>query len=102
VLFPRDVVEPRSPSAPIVVHAVRPGGRARTPTSVAIASTSSRARRVSRCLDHRTGETRLANSTDFVEYVRLADGLANIPYLATAFSTNDDIEARSPTRGAST
>ena len=45
-------------------------------------------------LDHRTGETRLANSTDFVEYVRLADGLANIPYLATAFSTNDDIEAQ--------
>ena len=45
-------------------------------------------------LDHRTGETRLANTTDFAEYVRLADGLANIAYLATAFSTNDDIEAR--------
>ncbi len=45
-------------------------------------------------LDHRTGETRLANSTDFVEYVRLADGLQNIAYLATAFSTNDDIEAQ--------
>ena len=45
-------------------------------------------------LDHRTGQTRLANSTDFVEYVRLADGLANIPYLATAFSTNADIEAQ--------
>ena len=45
-------------------------------------------------LDHRTGETRLANSTDFVEYVRLADGLQNIPYLATAFSTNNDIEAQ--------
>ena len=45
-------------------------------------------------LDHRTGETRLADSTDFVEYVRLADGLTNIPYLATAFSTNDDIEAQ--------
>jgi len=44
-------------------------------------------------LDHRTGETRLANSTDFVEYVRLGDGL-NIPYLATAFSTNADIEAQ--------
>src|SRR6476620_2285305 len=44
-------------------------------------------------LDHRTGETRLANSTDFAEYVRVGDGLANIPYLATAFSTNDDIEA---------
>jgi trimethylamine---corrinoid protein Co-methyltransferase len=44
-------------------------------------------------LDHRTGETRLANTADFVEYVRLADGLKNIAYLATAFSTNDDIEA---------
>ena len=45
-------------------------------------------------LDHRTGETRLANSTDFVEYVRLADGLQHIAYLATAFSTNADIEAQ--------
>lgn len=40
-------------------------------------------------LDHRTGETRLAKTADFVEYVRLADGLKNIAYLATAFSTND-------------
>jgi trimethylamine--corrinoid protein Co-methyltransferase len=45
-------------------------------------------------LDHRTGKTRLANSTDFVEYVRLGDGLPHIPYLATAFSTNDDIESQ--------
>lgn len=45
-------------------------------------------------LDHRTGHTRLANTTDFTEYVRVGDGLANIAYLATAFSTNDDIEAR--------
>ncbi len=45
-------------------------------------------------LDHRTGEARLANSTDFVEYVRLGDGLKHIPYLATAFSTNNDIEAQ--------
>ena len=45
-------------------------------------------------LDHRTGEVRLADSTDFVEYVRLADGLQHIAYLATAFSTNDDIEAQ--------
>lgn len=44
-------------------------------------------------LDHRSGETRLANTADFTEFVRLADGLANIAYLATAFSTNDDIEA---------
>ncbi|MEE8426308.1 MAG: trimethylamine methyltransferase family protein [Woeseiaceae bacterium] len=43
-------------------------------------------------LDHRTGETRPANSTDFVEYARLCDGLEHIAYLATAFSTNDDIE----------
>ena len=43
--------------------------------------------------DHRTGQTRLANTTDFVEYVRLCNGLKNIAYLATAFSTNDDIEA---------
>jgi trimethylamine--corrinoid protein Co-methyltransferase len=43
-------------------------------------------------LDHRTGETRLANTADFAEYVRLADGLPNIAYLATAFSTNDDID----------
>jgi trimethylamine--corrinoid protein Co-methyltransferase len=47
-----------------------------------------------RVLDHRTGETRHANTADFTEYVRLGDGLANIPYLATAFSTNDDIEAQ--------
>ncbi|MCI0425496.1 MAG: trimethylamine methyltransferase family protein [Actinobacteria bacterium] len=40
--------------------------------------------------DHRTGETRLASTADFVEYVRLADGLGHIAYLATAFSTNDD------------
>jgi trimethylamine--corrinoid protein Co-methyltransferase len=40
-------------------------------------------------LDHRSGETRLANTRDFVEYVRLCDGLEHIAYLATAFSTND-------------
>ncbi|MBM4422347.1 MAG: hypothetical protein FJ030_03015 [Chloroflexi bacterium] len=40
-------------------------------------------------LDHRTGHTRPATTHDFVEYVRLADGLQNIAYLATAFSTND-------------
>jgi trimethylamine--corrinoid protein Co-methyltransferase len=42
--------------------------------------------------DHRTGEVRLARTADFVDYIRLADGLANIAYVATAFSTNDDIE----------
>jgi trimethylamine--corrinoid protein Co-methyltransferase len=43
--------------------------------------------------DHRTGFTRLANTADFVDYVRVCDGLEHIAYLATAFSTNDDIEA---------
>jgi trimethylamine--corrinoid protein Co-methyltransferase len=43
-------------------------------------------------LDHRTGETRLSDSTDFIEYARLCDGLEHIAYLATAFSTNKDIE----------
>ena len=31
-----------------------------------------------RVLDHRSGQARLANSTDFVEYVRLADGLKHV------------------------
>ncbi len=44
--------------------------------------------------DHRTGETRLSDSTDFVEYVRLCDGLEHIAYPATAFSTNKDIESQ--------
>ena len=42
--------------------------------------------------DYRSGETRLANSTDFIEYARLCDGLEHIAYLSTAFSTNKDIE----------
>ncbi|MCB0158820.1 MAG: trimethylamine methyltransferase family protein, partial [Caldilineaceae bacterium] len=44
-------------------------------------------------LDHRTGERRHAGTADFVEYARLGDGLEHIPYLATAFSTNADIDA---------
>jgi len=40
-------------------------------------------------LDHRTGQTRPALTRDFIEYVRVADGLKNLGYLATAFSTND-------------
>ena len=44
--------------------------------------------------DHRTGETRLSDSKDFIEYARLCDGLENIAYLATAFSTNKDIESQ--------
>jgi trimethylamine--corrinoid protein Co-methyltransferase len=93
VLFPRDVVERAIATAPKSFtlfdregnpHADLGGDRVHfVPGSSGL-----------KVLDHRTGETRLANSTDFVEYVRLADGLPNIPYLATAFSTNADIEAQ--------
>ncbi|HEY53325.1 MAG TPA: hypothetical protein G4N94_07705 [Caldilineae bacterium] len=40
-------------------------------------------------LDHRTGSVRPAATIDFVEYVRVADTLEHIAYLATAFSAND-------------
>jgi trimethylamine--corrinoid protein Co-methyltransferase len=45
-------------------------------------------------LDHRTGETRLADSSDFIEYARICDGLEHVAYPATAFSTNKDIESQ--------
>jgi len=40
-------------------------------------------------LDHQTGQARNASSDDFVDYVQVADGLAQLAYLATAFSTSD-------------
>jgi trimethylamine--corrinoid protein Co-methyltransferase len=93
VLFPRDVVERALATAPSSFvlydrdgnpYADLGGDRVHfVPGSSGL-----------RVLDHRTGEARLANSTDFVEYVRLADGLRHIAYLATAFSTNADIEAQ--------
>jgi trimethylamine--corrinoid protein Co-methyltransferase len=93
VLFPRDVVEAAIASAPSsfvlydrdgLPHADLGEDRVHfVPGSSGL-----------KTLDHRTGEVRLADSTDFVEYVRLADGLPHIAYLATAFSTNDDIEAQ--------
>ena len=91
ILFPRDVVERAIAGAPSsfvlydrdgAPHADLGGDRVHfVPGSSGL-----------KVLDHRTGETRLANSRDFVEYVRLTDGLNNIAYLATAFSTNNDIE----------
>src|SRR5512141_366460 len=91
VLFPRDVVEQAIASAPSSFtlydrdgnpHADLGGDRVHfVPGSSGL-----------KWQDHRTGEVRLANSTDFVEYVRLADGLEHIAYIATAFSTNADIE----------
>jgi trimethylamine--corrinoid protein Co-methyltransferase len=92
VLFPRAVVERAIADAPSSFILYDRGGEPRADLGgdrVHFVPGSSGLK----VLDHRTGEARLANSTDFVEYVRLADGLPNIPYLATAFSTNDDIEA---------
>jgi trimethylamine--corrinoid protein Co-methyltransferase len=43
--------------------------------------------------DHRQDMIRPPTSMDFVEYIRVADGLEHIAYLATAFST-DDVEAQ--------
>jgi trimethylamine--corrinoid protein Co-methyltransferase len=91
VLFPADVVERAIASAPSSFtlhdrdgnpHADLGGDRVHfVPGSSGL-----------KVLDHRTGEARLADTADFTEYVRIADGLEHIPYLATAFSTNDDIE----------
>jgi trimethylamine--corrinoid protein Co-methyltransferase len=93
VLFPRDVVEAAIASAPSSFtlydregnpHAELGGDNVHfVPGSSGL-----------KVQDHRTGETRLADSTDFTEYVRVGHGLEHIPYLATAFSTNADIEAQ--------
>jgi trimethylamine--corrinoid protein Co-methyltransferase len=93
VVFPREVVERALASVPrsIVLHdrAGRPhadlgGDRVHfVPGSSGL-----------KILDHRSGEVRLATTADFVDYVHVADGLPHIAYLATAFSTNDDIEAQ--------
>jgi trimethylamine--corrinoid protein Co-methyltransferase len=42
-----------------------------------------------RILDRRTQEARTPTTPDFVEYVKLADGLKNIAYLSTAFIPKD-------------
>ncbi|MDH3523604.1 MAG: trimethylamine methyltransferase family protein [Acidobacteriota bacterium] len=42
-----------------------------------------------RILDRATGEIRDATSADYVEYVKVADRLANIAYLSTAFIPKD-------------
>jgi trimethylamine---corrinoid protein Co-methyltransferase len=93
ILFPREVVEAAIATAPSSFvlhdrdgnpHADLGGDRVHfVPGSSGL-----------KILDHRTGVARLANTADFVEYIRIGDGLEHIAYLATAFSTNADIEAQ--------
>ncbi len=88
VLFPRDVVEEAIRVAPRSFKLYGRDGDERADLGddrVHFIPGSSGLK----VLDHRTGETRLARSQDFAEYIRLGDGLPNIPYLATAFSTSD-------------
>jgi trimethylamine--corrinoid protein Co-methyltransferase len=88
VLFPPEVVEAAIASAPRSITLYNRHGEPHahlTRDNVHFVPGSSGLK----VLDHRTGETRLARTTDFVEYVRLCDGLPHIAYLATAFSTND-------------
>jgi len=93
ILFPADVVEKAIVDAPSSFTLFNRDGDAYTEIggdNVHFVPGSSGLK----ILDHRSGETRLANSTDFVEYARLCDGLSHIAYLSTAFSTNKDIEAQ--------
>ena len=88
LLFPRQIVDQAIADAPAsftlydrdgVPYAVIGGDEVHfTPASSGLS-----------ILDHRSGETRPARTADFVEYIRLADGLEHVAYPATAFSTND-------------
>jgi trimethylamine--corrinoid protein Co-methyltransferase len=88
VLFPRAVVEKALADAPSSVtlhdrdgepYAVLEGEKVHfVPASSAL-----------RILDRRSQEQREARTADFVEYVKLADGLRNIAYLSTAFIPKD-------------
>jgi trimethylamine--corrinoid protein Co-methyltransferase len=93
IMFPADVVEKALANAPSIFTLFNRDGDPYTDiggNNVHYVPGSSGLK----ILDHRTNETRLANSTDFIEYARICDGLEHIAYLATAFSTNDDIESQ--------
>lgn len=88
VTFPRGIVEQALQTAPSSItlhtrdgtpHATLAGDRVHfVPGSSAL-----------RVLDRRTREARAPTTADFVEYVRLADGLRHIDYLSTAFIPKD-------------
>ncbi|MEM7131464.1 MAG: trimethylamine methyltransferase family protein [Chloroflexota bacterium] len=91
LLFPLDVVEKALSRAPESFTLYKRNGQPHTviggdavhftPASSAL-----------KILDHRSGESRLATTADFVEYIRLVDGMEHIAYPSTAFSTNEDID----------
>jgi trimethylamine--corrinoid protein Co-methyltransferase len=93
VLFPREIVEAAIATAPasFVLHD-RDGnphadlGGDRDPFVRGSSGLN--------ILHPRTGAAPPADTADFVEYIRIGDGLEHIAYLATAFSTNLDIEAQ--------
>jgi trimethylamine--corrinoid protein Co-methyltransferase len=86
--FPRSVVEQALTDAPSGFTLFDRAGRAHaeiagervhfTPASSAL-----------RWLDRGTGGIRRARTADFIEYVKVADGLSNLSYLSTAFVTED-------------
>ena len=88
VLFPRAVVEKALATTPSSIGLYRRDGELAAtlegdrvhfvPASSAL-----------RILDHRTGEVREPMTPDFVEYVKLGDGLTNLGYLSTAFIPKD-------------
>ena len=93
ILFPEEIVEKAINDSPSLFTLFDRDGKAYTEigeNNVHFVPGSSGLK----ILDHRTGETRLADSTDFIEYARLCDGMEHIAYLATAFSTNKDIESQ--------
>jgi trimethylamine--corrinoid protein Co-methyltransferase len=88
VRFPRATVEKALQTAPSAITLYDRDGRPYTtlegdkvhfvPASSAL-----------RVLDRRTQEAREPKTADFVEYVKLANGLKNIDYLSTAFIPKD-------------
>ena len=88
VTFPRSVVEQALEDAPsgITLHDRDGNPAARLEGDNVHFVPASSALRI---LDRKTQEAREPTTSDFVEYVKLADGLKNIAYLSTAFIPKD-------------
>jgi len=88
VIYPREMVEKALKTTPssLTLHD-RDGNPARVleKDNVHFVPASS----ALRILDRKTQKSRNPKSSDFVEYVKIADGLKNIDYLSTAFIPKD-------------